>query len=122
MQMEKHSELFNEIDEIVHPNSIALVGASSRGRLYWLKSIIESGFEGAIYPVNPKVDGVMGIKFYKNLLDLPGDVDLVIVQVPAAVVPKVVQESVMKNAKCIVIFSSGFSENSEEGAELEKNW
>ncbi len=120
MQMEKQGEKFNEIDEIVNPNSIALVGASSKGRLYWLKSIIESGFEGAIYPINPKVESALGLKFYKNLLDVPGDVDLVIVCVPAAVVPEVVKESVMKNAKGIVVFSSGFSENSEEGAELEK--
>lgn len=120
MQMEKQSEIFNEIDEIVHPNSVALVGTSLKGGFYWLKSITESGFEGAIYPVNPKVESALGIKFYKSLLDVPGDVDLVIVRVPAAVVPEVVKESVKKNAKCIVIFSSGFSENSEEGAELEE--
>jgi acyl-CoA synthetase (NDP forming) len=120
MQMEKHSEIFNEIDEIVHPNSIALVGTSPSERFYWLKCIIESGFEGSIYPVNPSVESALGLKFYKSLLDVPGDVDLVIVRVPAAVVPDVVKESVMKNTKCIVVFSSGFSENNEEGAELEK--
>ncbi|MFB0563726.1 MAG: CoA-binding protein [Candidatus Lokiarchaeia archaeon] len=120
MQMENHSEIFNEIDKIVHPKSIALVGVSSKGRLYWLKSITESGFEGSIYPINPKVESALGLKFYKSLLDIPGDVDLVIVSVPAAVVPSVVKESVMKNAKGVVVFSSGFSENNDEGAELEK--
>ncbi len=120
MQMEKHSELFNEIDEIVHPNSIALIGDSPKGRLYWLKSIIESGFEGTIYPVNPTVKSALGLKFYKSILDIPGAVDLVIVRVPASVVPEVVKESVMKKAKGIVVFSSGFSENSEEGAKLEE--
>nr|MDO8082192.1 CoA-binding protein [Candidatus Freyarchaeota archaeon] len=120
MQMEKHSEIFNEIDEIVHSKSLALIGDSPNGGLYWLKSIVESGFEGAIYPVNPGVESALGLKFYKSLLEVPGDVDLVIVRVPAAVVAEVVKESVMKNAKGVVVFSSGFSENNEEGAELEK--
>ncbi len=120
MQMESHSELFNEIDEIVHPRSIAVVGDSPKGRLYWLKSIVESGFEGPIYPINPSVESALGLKFYKSLLEVPEEIDLVIIRVPAKVVPEVVKESVLKKAKCIVIFSSGFSENSEEGAELEK--
>ncbi len=120
MQMEKHSEIFNEIDDIVHPKSVAIVGDSPKGRLYWLKSIVESGFKGTIYPVNPNVDSALGLKFYKSLLDVPGDVDLVIVRVPAAVVPDVVKESVAKKAKAVVVFSSGFSEKDEEGAELEK--
>jgi acyl-CoA synthetase (NDP forming) len=120
MQMENHSEIFNEIDEIVHAKSLALIGDSPNGGLYWLRSIVESGFEGAFYPVNPSVESALGLKFYKSLRDVPGDVDLVIVRVPAVVVPEVVKESVMKNAKCVVVFSSGFSENSKEGAELEK--
>jgi len=108
-------------EELLNPETVAIVGSSNRNRFYFLRSLVSAGFKGAVYPVNPSVKAAFGHKFYPSLLDVPDKVDLVISAVPARVTPKIIEECVKKEVKGVVIFSSGFSESgTEEGAQLER--
>ena len=79
------------LNDIFHPRSIAVVGASAgpvniNTRMF-LDSLIEFGYQGQIYPVNPKLDQVSGLKAYPNIRDIPGSVDHVISLIPAEATP-----------------------------------
>ena len=85
-------------------------------------SLLEAGFPaiGGLYPVNPKIDEINGARCYRSLLDTPDPVDHVISQVPAAVVPELVDQCVAKKIRSIHFFTAGFSETgSEEMAGVE---
>ncbi|MDP3062346.1 MAG: CoA-binding protein, partial [Chloroflexota bacterium] len=115
------------IDYIFHPRSVAVVGATlpqfgpggmGSGFLIAQKDM---GFEGGIYPVNPKYQEIEGLKCYPSLLDIPEPVDHVIFAVPAHVVPQVIEDCIAKGVKSIHFFTAGFSETGEEeAAELER--
>jgi len=79
-------------------------------------SLLESDFPaiGGLYPVNPKVDEINGARCYRSLLDTPDPVDHVISQVPAAVVPQLVDQCVAKKVRSIHFFTAGFSETGDE--------
>lgn len=113
-----------DIDELLHPRSIAIVGASSTGYIgatAFLDNLIKSGYAGKLYPVNPKVESSCGIKAYPSLLDVPGHVDHVIVGIPARYTPAIVKDAIEKKVKSLHIFSSGFKEvNTQEGIALQK--
>lgn len=103
---------------LVSPRSIAVIGASDDptrigGRP--LGYMLRSGFDGPIWPVNPKRDTIQGLKAYASVADLPGAPDACIVAVPAAAVPETLEACVAKGAKAAVVFSSGFAEMGEEG-------
>ena len=101
------------------PRSVAVVGASddpSRIGGRPLNYFLTKGFEGDVYPVNPNRETVQGVPAYPSVADLPGDVDFVLVAVPAPHVVDVVREAAAKRAKCVMIFSSGFAEAGEDGA------
>jgi len=70
---------------LFEPRSVAVIGAS-RNRKAWghviLKNIINYGFEGKVYPVNPKADNLLGLKCYPDIRNVPGDVDVAIIAVP----------------------------------------
>jgi len=107
------------LDHLLSPSSVAVVGASDNpsrigGRP--LNYFLNKGFEGDIYPVNPNRDTVQGARAWPSLSDVPGDVDFVLIAVPAPAVNDVIREAVAKNAKTVMIFSSGFAEASAEGA------
>ncbi|MEO0995246.1 MAG: CoA-binding protein, partial [Pseudomonadota bacterium] len=110
------------LEDLLAPQSIAIVGASDDPRRIGgrpLSHMINQRFEGAVYPVNPKRDRVQGLAAYPSLLDIPTDVDFVLVAVPAVAVPQVVRQAVAKRAKTVMIFSSGFAETGAEGATLQ---
>lgn len=115
-------DLVSEIDEIFRPRSVAVVGVSDKvnrlGNLL-LYSFVEIGFEGKLYPINPKEETIMGFKSYPSVRDVEGPVDLVIVSVHPDRVFEVIDECVAKGVKAIVIFSAGFSEQGEEGRKKE---
>ncbi len=75
--------------------------------------------ERHIYPVNPTLSEVTGIRAYNSVLDIPGPVDLAVIVVPASIVPAVSRECVQKGVKAAVVISSGFAETGEEGQKLE---
>ncbi len=106
------------LKEIMSPKSIAIVGASDNktrigGRP--LSNMIEKGFSGEIYPINPNRDHVQGMKAYSSLLDVKEDLDFILVAVPSKLVVPVLEQAVIKKAKTALIFSSGFSEIGGQG-------
>ena len=95
------------------PGSIAVVGASRYPNKVGYK-VIEGlqkwGYDGKIYPVNPRADKVAGLKAYPTVMDIPDDVDLVFIALPAHLVKMVLEETVKKKAKMVVIATSAFKE------------
>jgi acetyl coenzyme A synthetase (ADP forming)-like protein len=108
---------------ILSPNSVALIGASRHrgtiGRLL-LQGMLQGGFSGTVYPVNPEASSVMSVKAYPSVLDVPGNVDLAIIAVPAPAVNKVADECGRKGVRSIIVISDGFKERGPEGAAMEK--
>ncbi|MDP7392699.1 MAG: CoA-binding protein, partial [Alphaproteobacteria bacterium] len=111
-----------ELDVLFRPNSVAVMGASSDekkigGRpIFYLKRY---NFEGDIYPINPNYDEIQGIKAYKSLSDVPGDVELALIALPSVLVEDAVRACADKGVKATVIFSSGYAETGDDGAEAQ---
>lgn len=116
--------LIAQIDGLFHPRSIAVVGAPrgvKTGSIF-LRGLLEQGFSGPIYPVNPQAGEINGFKAYPGIKDIPGPVDLAIILVPSAKALSVVQECATKGVKGAVLFTSGFKEaGTEEGKALEND-
>ncbi len=111
------------IDAIFHPRAIAVAGASANpdtpGHDY-VRALLEAGFRGPIYPVNPKTHDILGLKTYASLRDVPGEVDLVISCVPNTSVLGLVEDCGAKGVLALQLFTGRFSETGRpEGAELE---
>jgi len=104
------------------PRSVAVIGASqnpeSLGNMAFTQ-LIHNNFKGVAYPVNPKADFVSAVKAYPSVLDIPGDVDLAVIIVPAKAVLSAVEQCGRKGVRGMVIITAGFSENGEEGKKLE---
>lgn len=103
------------------PQSIAVVGASrdpQKDGYVILQNIIDS-FSGSIFPVNPNANEILGLKTYSSLLEIPYQVDLVIIIVPAAFVPTVMEDCAKKQVKGVIIESMGFAEVGPEGEKLQ---
>ena len=113
-----------DIHDILHPRSIAVVGASndfSRGATMFLHALLKIGYEGKIYPIHPEVDVSLGLKTYPSLLDVPDSVDHVIVGIPAHACPKVLDDAVKIGVRSVHFFTSGFAEvGTEEGDALQE--
>ena len=110
------------IEEILHPGAIAVVGASASGRGGgFVEPLVEYGYKGKIYPVNPKYTEIMGMKAYPSVRDIPGPVDYVISSVPASQVLSMIDDCTQKGVKAIHLFTARFSETGrKEAAELEQ--
>ena len=101
------------LEKFFKPESIAVVGASKNSTKIGhatLKNILISDYDCKLYPINLKEKEILGVKCYKTLKDVPGKIDLVMVSVPAKIVPAIVQECVQKKVENTIIISSGFSE------------
>lgn len=124
----KSSELINmdanlALDKILKPKSLAVIGASTdpfKWGYMLLNAVMQSGFEGEIYPINPKSKEILGLRCYSNVREVPGNIDMGLVVVPARVVPSVFKDMKEKGIKGAVVITSGFSEAGEEGARLIK--
>ena len=105
------------------PGSVAVIGASREeekvGHII-LDNIINSGYKGKLFPVNLKADEIHGIKCYPSVLNVPGDIDLAIIVIPAQFVLQVLEECSKKNTKWSIIISAGFKETGIEGAKRER--
>ncbi|MDR0840879.1 MAG: acetate--CoA ligase family protein [Christensenellaceae bacterium] len=111
------------IRSLFYAKSVAVVGASanpSKTGYVILKNILEGGYAGAVYPINPGSESILGVPCAASLGDVPGAVDLVVIVVPARAVPDVMRQAVQKGAKGAIIISGGFREigNAELEAEV----
>ena len=112
-----------KLDAIFKPQSVAIVGASTKLNTVGndlLRNLVRDQFAGKIYPVNPKADKLYGLEVYKTLGDIPGNVDLAVLVLPALAIPGVVGEAKAKGVKGLIIISAGFKEAGHEGVEREK--
>lgn len=112
-----------ELDPIFRPRSIAVIGASREentiGREV-LENLVKFGYTGVVYPVNPKADVIFSIRAYPSVEDIPDDVDLAVIAVPAAHVPDVMEACGRKGVGGAIIISAGFRETGPEGEERER--
>ncbi|MBS4015369.1 MAG: acetate--CoA ligase family protein [Candidatus Latescibacteria bacterium] len=107
---------------IFWPRSIAVIGASTRSGSVGqatFANILMNGYTGIVYPVNPSVRSVLGVKAYPSVLHIPDEVDLAVIIVPASSVPMIIEECGQKNVKGAIIITAGFKEIGESGAKLE---
>jgi acetate---CoA ligase (ADP-forming) len=110
------------VGAIFSPKSIAVVGASTRPGTVgndMLRNLIFSGFQGPVYPVNPKSKSVLGIRAYTSVSDIPDPIDLAVIIVPAGAVFGVIDECMEKGVKGVVVISAGFKEVGGEGTQME---
>jgi acetyl coenzyme A synthetase (ADP forming)-like protein len=108
---------------LLYPRSVAVIGASREpgtiGQLLF-RCIMQNRFAGVVYPINPNAEAIMSVKTYPTVLDVPGDVDLALIAVPAPLVAKVTDECGRKGVRGIVVISDGFKERGGEGVQREQ--
>ncbi|TWJ18736.1 acetate--CoA ligase family protein [Geobacter argillaceus] len=112
----------HQLDALFSPKGVAIIGASTKelsiGNVI-TKNLQTYGYKGAIYPINPSAPDIRGIKAYRNLAEIPGEVDLAHIIIPSSQVPQAMEECGQKGIKAVIINSAGFSEMGEEGARLQ---
>jgi acyl-CoA synthetase (NDP forming) len=110
-----------QLDPLVKPRSVAVVGATDRGGPG--RAVMESlgaiGFTGPIYPVNPNYATVLNIKCYPTLMELPEAPDIVVFSIRNPLIPEQMRLAVKRGARAAVIYDSGFAELGAEGAKLQ---
>ena len=108
---------------ILRPRSIAVIGASrSPATIGYqvLANLVRHGFNGPVYPVNPKADSIHSVRAYGSIAEIGAPVDLAVIVVPKEFVPTVVSECGEAGVKGLVVISAGFKETGAEGAERER--
>ena len=118
-----HHTTRRPLSSIFSPRSVAIIGATealnSVGRTI-LENIVKGGFEGQIYPVNPKRDTVLGIQAYPSITAVPVAPDLAVIITPPPTVPGIVKDCGTRGVKGVIIISAGFKEIGAPGVELER--
>lgn len=111
------------LKKLFEPKSVAIFGASERpdavGMLVF-KNMIEGGFKGEVFPINPKREQIQGHRAYPSLEALGYPVDLAVITTPAHTVPAIIEDCGAHGVKAAVILSAGFREVGEQGVKLEK--
>ena len=111
------------LDLVFNPRTVALIGASENifksGGMF-LKSFIDCGLKSELFLINPRGGEIQGLKVYPSVLDVPKEIDLAIITIPASATPKAVEDCSKKRAKFIVVHAAGFGELGAEGKKLEE--
>ncbi|MCD6552412.1 MAG: acetate--CoA ligase [Anaerolineae bacterium] len=105
------------------PSSVAVIGASRRPEKLGygvLSNIITQGYQGKVYPINPKAEEILGLKCYASVLDVPDPIDLAVIVIPAQYVGAALEECGQKGVRGVVVISAGFREVGSEGRKREK--
>lgn len=113
----------NSLKPFFDSSGVAIIGASKKpNKLSFgvVKNLTLYGFKGAIYPVNPKEDEILGLPCYPDILSVPDPVDLAVIILPASTILPIVQDCHQRGIKAITVISGGFKELGPEGEELEK--
>jgi len=112
-----------ELQAFFEPGSVAVVGASrEKGKVgnELLVALVRGGFEGGVFPVNPKSDEIEGLPCFPDVKSIGERPDLVVITVPAKVVPGVMRDCAAAGVKAVIIITAGFKEVGEPGRELEQ--
>jgi len=119
------NEYITDYEKIFHPKRLAIVGVSQEGYGFgsgMLAALLSIGYEGEIFPVNPKGGEISGLKIYKTIADIPGTVDFAVIAVAAPYVASALEECRKKGAAGAEVLSSGFREmGTPEGRALEED-
>jgi acyl-CoA synthetase (NDP forming) len=118
------SDIVRQLDCIFKPRSVAVIGASDNiGKWGYLMvdRPMRTGYKGAIYPVNPQTDNILGLRSFASVKDIPDAVDLAVITVQAQHVPSVMRECVEKGVRGAVLISAGFAETGPSGMELQNS-
>jgi len=111
------------LEHFFNPSSIAVVGASQNpGKIGYdiLNNILRYGFEGPVYPINPKAEEILGRQAFPDLVSVPSQIDLAIVALPSPAVMEVIEQCGKKKVDSVVIITAGFKEIGPEGGRLEE--
>jgi len=104
------------------PQSVAVIGSLREGYFggyVVVKTLLNAGFGGKIYPVNPSYQEVLGLKAYPSINEIPGKIDLALIMINRRSVPDVMRECAGKGIKSVIVVADGFAERDEEGAKLQ---
>ena len=111
------------LEHFFSPQTVAVVGASrEEGKVGHdlFKNLVNHGYKGKIYPVNPHADNILGIKTYTALKEIPDKIDLAVIVVPAPYVGKTVDECIEKGIDSVIVISAGFKESGIDGTARER--
>jgi acetyltransferase len=110
--------------QFMEPQSVAIIGVSryvGEGTFNILKNLLDYSYEGRIYPINPSVSEILGIKTYSSVAEIADDIDLAVIATPRDLVPQLIKECDDSNIKAIEIVAQGFSDaRDKEGKKLQK--
>ena len=112
------------IGSLLRPSSVAVIGASRREGSIGNKifnNLLEASFNGPVFPVNPQADVISAVKAYPTIVDIPENVDLAVIVVPAEAVLESAEQCGVKGVKALVVISAGFAENNTEGAARQRD-
>jgi len=112
----------HSVDTLLAPRSIAIIGASddpSRVGGRPIQRLLSAGYQGAIYPVNPKRSEVQGLKAYASIADIDGEIDCAVIAIAAEGALEAVEACARKGVKSLVVFSAGFAEVGEQGQRMQ---
>lgn len=111
------------LDALFKPRSVAIVGASNNplsiGHIV-MQNLLDHGFQGPIYPINPKSKFIKSFKAYTSVTEIPDEVDLVNISIKNTLVPYVLEDCGKKGVKFAIVHTAGFKEVGEEGLQLER--
>lgn len=114
--------MMHELDCFFNPRSVAVIGVSRNAEKIGsiiFRNLLDSGYSGAVYAVNPNAETVFGKRCYRSVKDIGGEVDLAVVSIPAQHVTQAVSECAEKNVRACIIISAGFSETGNKEQENE---
>ncbi|MCW2901799.1 MAG: CoA-binding protein, partial [Streptosporangiaceae bacterium] len=106
-------EILTVMNRLMKPRSVAVIGASNeKGKIgnSVMRNLIDGGYAGEIYPINPKADEICGQKAYRSIMEVPGEVDVAVFTIPAKFVPAALEETGEKDVPVAVLIPSGFAE------------
>lgn len=111
------------LEKLFDPKSIAVIGASRQeGKVGHsvLKNLLQYGYPGKIYPINPKAEEILRTRTYSTIFAVEGEIDLAVVAIPSQFVPSILKDCVNRGIGAVVIISAGFKESGKQGLQLER--
>ena len=116
------AEIVAQMNKVMKPDAVAVIGASDEaGKIgnSVMKNLINGGYKGKIYPINPSADKIMGLQAYKSVKDVPGNIDIAVFAIPAKFVAGALTEVGEKKIAGAILIPSGFAETGNMAGQVE---